>query len=61
MCFLFPLALFYGGFCLFLTFVLANAKGVLEAGTVIVGIAGGPTLGVFCLGMFTLTANEMVI
>lgn len=52
------LAIVYGGLCLFLTFVVANFRGVLEASNVMFGMVGGPMLGIYILGMMTKSANE---
>ncbi|XP_035205853.1 putative sodium-dependent multivitamin transporter [Stegodyphus dumicola] len=52
------LAIGYGGLCLLLTFIVANFRGVLEASNVMFGMVGGPILGIYSLGMLSLTANE---
>ncbi|XP_055946611.1 putative sodium-dependent multivitamin transporter [Argiope bruennichi] len=52
------LAVGYIGLTLLVTFIVANFRGVVEAATIITGVVGGPILGVYALGMFSLTANE---
>ncbi|XP_050302093.1 putative sodium-dependent multivitamin transporter [Anthonomus grandis grandis] len=51
-------ALLYGLVCVGVTFLAENLGGVLQAALTIFGIIGGPLLGLFSLGMFSLTANE---
>ncbi|XP_060526384.1 putative sodium-dependent multivitamin transporter [Cylas formicarius] len=52
------IALIYGFVCLGVAFLAQLLGGVLQAALTIFGVVGGPLLGLFSLGMFTLTANE---
>lgn len=52
------LALFYGVICVAVAFLVQHLGGILSASLTIFGVVGGPLLGIFTLGMFTLTANE---
>ncbi|XP_066143171.1 putative sodium-dependent multivitamin transporter [Euwallacea fornicatus] len=52
------IALIYGFICLGVAFLAQFLGGVLQAALTIFGVVGGPLLGLFSLGMFTLTANE---
>lgn len=54
------LVLAYGLACVMLAFMSQYLGGLLQAGLSIVGIAGGPLLGTFTLGMFLPSANEPV-
>lgn len=54
------IALTYGLICLGVAFLAQFLGGVLQAALTIFGVVGGPLLGLFSLGMFTLTANEWV-
>ncbi|CAH0557554.1 unnamed protein product [Brassicogethes aeneus] len=53
------IALGYGLLCLAMAFLAQFLGGVLQASLTIFGVIGGPLLGLFSLGMFTPTANEM--
>uniref|UniRef100_A0A1B6GHY5 Sodium-dependent multivitamin transporter n=1 Tax=Cuerna arida TaxID=1464854 RepID=A0A1B6GHY5_9HEMI len=52
------LVLLYGLACLGVGFLAQYIGGLLQAGLSIMGIAGGPLLGTFTLGMFLPSANE---
>ncbi|XP_055943502.1 putative sodium-dependent multivitamin transporter [Argiope bruennichi] len=52
------LAAGYIGLTLLVTLIVSNFRGVIEAANVIIGMVGGPILGVYSLGMFSTTANE---
>ncbi|KAG8257121.1 hypothetical protein J6590_055506 [Homalodisca vitripennis] len=52
------LVLLYGLACLGVGFLAQYIGGLLQAGLSIMGIAGGPLLGTFTLGMFLPAANE---
>uniref|UniRef100_A0A1B6LZK8 Sodium-dependent multivitamin transporter n=1 Tax=Graphocephala atropunctata TaxID=36148 RepID=A0A1B6LZK8_9HEMI len=52
------LVLLYGLACLGVGFLAQHIGGLLQAGLSIMGIAGGPLLGTFTLGMFLPCANE---
>ncbi|KAF7285216.1 hypothetical protein GWI33_011539 [Rhynchophorus ferrugineus] len=52
-------ALIYGLICMGVAFLAQFLGGLLEAALTIFGLVGGPLLGLFSLGMFTLTANEV--
>lgn len=54
------IALTYGFICIGVAFLAQFLGGVLQAALTIFGVVGGPLLGLFSLGMFTLTADEMV-
>lgn len=54
------LVLVYGLACVMLAFLSQYLGGLLQAGLSIMGIAGGPLLGTFTLGMFFPCANEPV-
>lgn len=54
------LVLVYGLVCVMLAFMAHYLGGLLQAGISILGIAGGPLLGTFTLGMFLPSANEPV-
>lgn len=53
-------ALAYGLICMGVAFLAQFFGGLLQAALTIFGLLGGPLLGLFSLGMFTLTANETV-
>ncbi|XP_076255545.1 putative sodium-dependent multivitamin transporter [Rhynchophorus ferrugineus] len=52
-------ALIYGLICMGVAFLAQFLGGLLQAALTIFGLVGGPLLGLFSLGMFTLTANEV--
>lgn len=54
------LALVYGFAFLGLAFLAQFLGGILQAALTIFGVVGGPLLGLFTLGMFTVTANQKV-
>lgn len=43
-----------------LAFLAQFLGGVLQAALTVFGVVGGPVLGFFSLGMFTVTANQKV-
>ncbi|KAH1014501.1 hypothetical protein HUJ05_012357 [Dendroctonus ponderosae] len=51
-------ALIYGVICIGVAFLAQFLGGILQAALTIFGVVGGPLLGLFSLGMFTLVANE---
>lgn len=53
-------ALIYGFVFLGLAFLAQFLGGVLQAALTVFGVVGGPLLGLFSLGMFTVTANQKV-
>lgn len=53
-------ALIYGFVFVGLAFTAQFLGGVLQAALTIFGVVGGPLLGLFSLGMFTLMANQKV-
>ncbi|GFT73156.1 sodium-dependent multivitamin transporter [Trichonephila clavipes] len=44
-------ALSYGIICIFLTFIVDQGGGILTFVLMLFNVTGGPTLGLFCLGM----------
>lgn len=54
------IALFFGFLCVGVAFLAQLLGGILQAALTIFGVIGGPLLGLFSLGMFTVTANEKV-
>lgn len=50
---------FYGVVCIGVAFCAGALGGVLQASLTIFGVVGGPLLGLFTLGMFTLRANQL--
>ncbi|XP_077977806.1 sodium-coupled monocarboxylate transporter 1-like [Glandiceps talaboti] len=52
------LALFYGLFCIFMAWVSSLLGGVLQVALSIFGMVGGPTLGLYSLGLFFPWANS---
>ncbi|KAF7263440.1 hypothetical protein GWI33_002287, partial [Rhynchophorus ferrugineus] len=52
------LALLYGVICIAMAFIVQHLGSILSASLTIFGVVGGPLLGLFTLGMFTLMANE---
>ncbi|PSN51941.1 putative sodium-dependent multivitamin transporter [Blattella germanica] len=54
------LALFYGLLCLGIAFAAERLGGVLQASLSIFGVVGGPLFGLFTLGMFCPSCNEIV-
>ncbi|CAG9768952.1 unnamed protein product [Ceutorhynchus assimilis] len=52
------IALIYGFICIGIAFLAQYLDNILQAALTIFGVIGGPLLGLFSLGMFTLTANE---
>lgn len=53
-------ALIFGFAFLGLAFLAQFLGGVLQAALTVFGVVGGPLLGFFSLGMFTVTANQKV-
>lgn len=53
-------ALVYGFVFIGLAFLAQFLGGVLQAALTIFGVVGGPLLGLFTLGMFTVMANQKV-
>lgn len=53
-------ALLFGCIFMGLAFLAQFLGGVLQAALTIFGVVGGPLLGLFSLGMFTLMGNEKV-
>jgi SSS family transporter len=51
------LTLFYGATTIGLAFLVGQLGPLLEASNIILGLAGGPILGVFLLGMLSLRTN----
>lgn len=54
------LALGFGFVCLGVAFLARFLGGILQAALTIFGVVGGPLLGVFTLGMFIPSTNEIV-
>lgn len=54
------MALVYGFVFVGLAFLAQFLGGVLQAALTIFGVVGGPLLGLFTLGMFTVIANQKV-
>jgi len=54
------LALLYGLLCVGISFAAEYLGGVLQASLTIFGVVGGPLFGLFTLGMFFPSANQMV-
>lgn len=54
------MSVMYGMVCISFAFMADRLGGVLQASLTILGVVGGPTLGLFSLGMFVPLANEMV-
>ncbi|XP_030750156.1 putative sodium-dependent multivitamin transporter [Sitophilus oryzae] len=52
------IAFIYGLICVGVAFLAQFLGGLLQSALTIFGLVGGPLLGLFSLGMFTLTANE---
>lgn len=52
------LVLLYGAVCLTVTYVAEQLGDVLQASLTVFGVVGGPILGLFSLGMFTVRANQ---
>lgn len=52
------LALLMGFCCLAVATLAGYVGGILEAALKILGLVGGPMLGLYTLGMFTETANQ---
>jgi sodium-coupled monocarboxylate transporter 8/12 len=51
------LTLFYGGLVILLAFVVEKMGTLLEASNKVIGLVGGPLLGLFLLGMLFKRAN----
>nr|XP_014089687.1 putative sodium-dependent multivitamin transporter [Bactrocera oleae] len=51
--------LIYGAGCIGLAFLTGSLTGVLQAALSIFGIIGGPLLGLFTLGMYFTSVNQM--
>lgn len=52
------ISVFYGAICIMLAFLANTLGGLLQASLSILGIVGGPMLGIFILGMCGKIANE---
>lgn len=52
------ISLCYGAICIMLAFLASTLGGLLQASLSILGIVGGPMLGIFTLGMCGKMANE---
>lgn len=52
-------SVFYGLICIMLAFIADRWGGVLQASLTILGVVGGPTVGLFSLGMCFPHANEI--
>ncbi|KAK5645782.1 hypothetical protein RI129_004246 [Pyrocoelia pectoralis] len=48
----------YGLVCICIAFLSQSMGGIYQAALTVLGVVGGPHLGLFSLGMFTKTANE---
>ncbi|XP_077553571.1 putative sodium-dependent multivitamin transporter [Haemaphysalis longicornis] len=51
-------AFFFGILCVLITGVVEHLGGILQAASIIFGMAGGPLLGVFTLGILCRKANQ---
>ena len=54
------ISVIYGLASIALAFMVDQLGGVLQAALTILGVVGGPTLGLFSLGMFIPQVNEFV-
>lgn len=50
----------YGITCILISLLALRVTSLLQAALIIFQLVGGPMLGIFSLGMFTLTANQKV-
>lgn len=53
------ISILYGFVCIVFAFMADGLGGVLQTSLTILGVVGGPTLGLFSLGMFFPHANEV--
>jgi len=53
-------AVIYGGLCLAMAYLASQLGGVLEAALSILGLVGGPLLGLFTLGFMFPFVNSWV-
>lgn len=54
------LAGMYGIICILFSLLALKIKSIMETSLTLFGIVGGPLVGVYSLGMFSPTPNEMV-
>lgn len=53
-------SLAYGFVCVFFAFMADGLGGILQVSLTILGVVGGPTVGLFTLGMVFPMANQTV-